>query len=274
MYYMETVSGCPLDPLARQLADSESLEHLDRRIAALFKAFAGNFAEMERTTMCEGLRNLYLVPPVLFREEHWDALVRGPGLCRPGWGGLEVLDLEGFGELMREAVRRHLVFQASGWADGARGEEEEEEAGEGGWKAGGVQRVLTALKCRLMLAGELARRAEEGLAGCVSEPKHGDGDKGCAPSSAVPVDGCRGGSADLASADSAQAVGAEIEAFGGSSELCARAGRPPSGDSGASTRLQAVGGAAAPSEGIEGSGEPVLREMSEGLGRLTRYGAP
>ena len=266
MFYMETVSGCPLDPLARQLADSESLEHLDRRIAALFAAVAGNFAEMERSTMCEGLRNLYLIPPVLFREEHWDALVRRPGLCRPRWGGMEVLDLEGFKELMRGAVRRRQVFQASGWADGGRGEAE---AGEGGWTVGGVRRVLTALKCRLMLAGERARRAEEGLGGCGCEPTRNlRGDMSGAPCSAVQVDGCPEGSAERA-----QPGDAQIETCGGSSECCAQAGRPPSGDSGASTRLQAAAGAVAASEAVEGGGEPVLRELSESLGRLTRCGA-
>jgi hypothetical protein len=56
---------------------------------------------------------------VLFREADWAALVRAPGLCQPGAGGApEAIGAEGFAALVRGAVRRHLVFTASGWADG------------------------------------------------------------------------------------------------------------------------------------------------------------
>ena len=159
-FYSETVSGCPLEPLARVLADSEDLERLDRRARSVFAAVSGGAGEVEPAGLGRGLRRLCLMPPVLFEPGDWARLVRGRGLCGPGKGGPEVMGEEGFLALVRGAVRRHLVFAASGWADGVQGERDADR-----WAAGGVRRVLTGLRCRLMQAAEEARRADEGVAG-------------------------------------------------------------------------------------------------------------
>ena len=63
-FHSETVSGCPLDPLARALADSESLEQLDRRCRSVFAVVAGGEGEVDLPGLSAGLRRLYLVPPV------------------------------------------------------------------------------------------------------------------------------------------------------------------------------------------------------------------
>jgi hypothetical protein len=69
-FHAAAVSGCPLDPLARHLAESESLERLDARIAALIAAVGGGGADVGPTVLGAGLRRLRLVPLVLFGEAH------------------------------------------------------------------------------------------------------------------------------------------------------------------------------------------------------------
>jgi hypothetical protein len=158
LFHSQRASACPLDPLARQLVGSLHLEELDRRARRLFAAVAGGADAVAYDELAAGLRRLYLLPPVLLRRDQWDELVVRRGLCRPGAGGGEggeVLEEGGFVELVRQAVRRHQVFEVSGHGDGV-GEEEADD-----WAAADVRRVLHALKARLLLAAHRARRADE-----------------------------------------------------------------------------------------------------------------
>ena len=123
---------CPLERVARELADYFSVEFLDEMIASHWRQVvlasggpggpvlesrfdgpdsesAARGAKLGFRGLAQGLRELSYMPPVLFRRRHWDDLVVRGGLCDEE--GL--MDQGGFGRLVKQAVWRFQLSELS-----------------------------------------------------------------------------------------------------------------------------------------------------------------
>jgi hypothetical protein len=137
---------CPLERVARELSNYFSLEFLDQTIASHWrKVVAGargltpaqtpppvpsggsvvgdgdvdehdNSRSMDDSSeslsykeLTAGLRALTYLPPVLFRQQHWEELVMLAGLC----DGEEKINARGFACLLKQALWRFLLGEMS-----------------------------------------------------------------------------------------------------------------------------------------------------------------